>query len=145
LLIGGSQSYVTVVTFHSHLRSDICWTNVMMDTSLCPRGMNPLVNYCVRERHLPPEPSHLDRIDVARVRYYLVDYGYSLKFTSREGRFQVLNTGAQIRLKEFYKEGTQAWDLVYAPHDPFKADVKQLGCLIEMMFGFVSSSVFTFL
>ncbi|KAK7040286.1 hypothetical protein VNI00_009753 [Paramarasmius palmivorus] len=98
--------------------------------------MNPLVNYCFQERHLPPEPPHLDRIDAARVRYYLIDYGYSIKFPSRTERFQVINSGAQIRLAEFYEKDKPFGERGYALHDPFKADVKQLGVLVEMLFGF---------
>ncbi|KAK7037806.1 hypothetical protein VNI00_010767 [Paramarasmius palmivorus] len=97
-------------------------------------GDEPTLNYCTRERHLPPEPPHLDRIDVKHVRYYLIDYGYSLMFPGHDQRFPVLNTGAYMRLEEFYEED-KAGKSVYALHDPFKADLKQLGKLIRILFG----------
>ncbi|EEB93624.1 hypothetical protein MPER_07688, partial [Moniliophthora perniciosa FA553] len=124
-----------LVFLHDHniAHRDIRIENIMMDPrSLYPNGMNPLINYCQNQRRLPPEPKPKDRIDVP-VKYHLIDYGYSIKFSSFEDRVPVINMGAQWKLDEFYGMDAEGY-LRYRFHDPFKADIKAYGITFSRLF-----------
>uniref|UniRef100_A0A0W0F4Y3 Protein kinase domain-containing protein n=1 Tax=Moniliophthora roreri TaxID=221103 RepID=A0A0W0F4Y3_MONRR len=111
------QMLEALVFFHDRniAHRDIRLQNIIMDTSLYPNGMNPLVNLSVFKKDLPHESKHLDRIDT----------------NSQDDRAWVINDGAALMLDEFY---TLDGEVVLAPHDPFKADALQLGAFLDFAF-----------
>jgi len=107
----------------------------MMDPSqMYPKGINPLVTLVPFFKGKFKEARHRDRIDVD-VRYVIIDFGLSTKFTSFEDRKLVqFEHGYHDDLPEFFEKTRGGERTRTAWYDPFKADIAALGREFAMLF-----------
>ncbi|KAL7282051.1 hypothetical protein ACG7TL_003518 [Trametes sanguinea] len=111
-----------LVFIHDHgvAHRDCAYKNVMMDApALFPRGFHPDMDYKLPDMSGPAPV--LSRSD-APVRYYLIDFGISTRFTPDMPRLVVGCDGLDQEPPELS---------VTVPYDPFKLDVFLIGNLIR--------------
>ncbi|KAJ3520090.1 hypothetical protein NMY22_g12901 [Coprinellus aureogranulatus] len=126
LLEMGSQLSKCLDFLHDHriAHRDFCYYNVMIDpTRLLPEGFHPFGPL------MPPDGRYekserfkwRSRWSVRPNRYYVIDFGLSLKFDEREGVLVLGDVGQDRTVPEMS-------DTV--PYDPFPADVYQFGNML---------------
>ncbi|KAI9063418.1 hypothetical protein FKP32DRAFT_1592487 [Trametes sanguinea] len=111
-----------LVFIHDHdvAHRDCAYKNVMMDASaLFPQGFHPDMDYKLPDMSAPAPV--LSR-SVAPVRYYLIDFGISTRFTPDMPRLVVGRDGLDQEPPELSST---------VPYDPFKLDVFLIGNLIR--------------
>ncbi|KAJ3541854.1 hypothetical protein NMY22_g3730 [Coprinellus aureogranulatus] len=109
---------------HGIAHRDFCYYNIMIDpTRLLPRGFHPFGPL------IPPDGRHekskrfewRSRWSVRPNRYYVIDFGLSLKFDERKGVLVLGNVGQDRTVPEMSN---------IVPYDPFPADFYQFGNML---------------
>ncbi|EJT97914.1 kinase-like protein [Dacryopinax primogenitus] len=119
------QALEGLAYMHSHnvAHGDIHGGNIMIDpTNLYPNGFNGVVTFDLRRRFSEKGVKRLTRLEVP-VKYYYIDFGSSVQFSSESERKPVRLTAAVYLPPEVKKD-------VDGFYDPFRADVYSLGLTI---------------
>ncbi|KAI0334860.1 hypothetical protein GY45DRAFT_1431349 [Cubamyces sp. BRFM 1775] len=122
----GEQLLEGISFMHDHdvAHRDCAYQNVMMDASaMYPKGFHPVYTW-----YLPDASGYADVLprSSVRVTYYLVDFGISTRFTSKDSPRLVLGIdGIDDTVPELSNE---------IPYDPFKTDIYILGSLFREKF-----------
>ncbi|KAJ3523004.1 hypothetical protein NMY22_g11642 [Coprinellus aureogranulatus] len=112
---------------HCIVHRDFCRFNVLIDpTKILPKGFHPF------EPHSPPQGRWSksrrlywrERWSTRPNRYYLIDFGFSMMFESKEGNRVTGRCGQDASAPEMSLD---------APYDPFPVDVYQLGNMLLIL------------
>ncbi|KAJ3500021.1 hypothetical protein NMY22_g19401 [Coprinellus aureogranulatus] len=115
LLEMGLQLSECLEFLHEHgiAHRDFCLYNIMIDpTRLLPKGFHPF------EQHAPPEGRRPNR-------YYVIDFGMSEKYDTREGALSIGVLGQDRSVPEMSNT---------VPYNPFPMDVYQFGNMLSKIY-----------
>ncbi|KAJ3520093.1 hypothetical protein NMY22_g12902 [Coprinellus aureogranulatus] len=130
LLELGLQLSETLEFLHEHgvAHRDFCRYNIMIDpTRLLPKGFHPFGRLVPPDgrRHMYERFKWKSRWSVRPNRYYVIDFGMSERYDTREGALTLGVLGQDPSVPEMS-------DTV--PYDPFPMDVYQLGNMLSEIY-----------